>query len=353
MADENRAAAYTLALAREPYKFDFYQAIRRLECLYRDKPRVGESVRAVDDLVRLAQKPSMRFAPSTLASFELGKNGRPPRLAVYFLGLFGPNGPLPLHLTEYARDRLRNAADPTFSQFLDLFHHRMLSLFYRVWASAQPVVGMDRPDTDRFSARVGSLFGIGMKSLLKRDAIPDLAKLHYAGILACGTRHPEGLCAILQGFFKLPVALQQFVGRWMRLPEEYRWKLGDSPETGGLGTTAIVGSRVWECQQKFRVVFGPLSFADYRRLLPGGESLPRLVSVLLNYVGHELDWDLHLILKKEDVPRMQLGVMGQLGWTTWLRGEEVEEDADDLCLEPSHYVVPPVRPREELKPVGV
>ena len=125
----------------------------------------------------------------------------PPRLAVNFFGLFGPNGPLPLHLTEYARNRLRAESDPTLVRFIDLFHHRMLTLFYRVWAAAQPTVSFDRPETDRFALYVGSLFGLGMPSLRNRDAFPDLARLHYAGQLACQTRHPDGLNAMISDYF--------------------------------------------------------------------------------------------------------------------------------------------------------
>ena len=329
MAEQDRRQAYAVALQREPYKFDFFQTLRRLECLHRSKPRLGESLRASDDPVRLAQEPSMRFAPSTLASFEPGTDGRPPRLAVFFLGLLGPNGPLPLHLTEHASDRLRNAKDFTFARFLDIFHHRILALFYHAWAVVQPCVHLDRPEFDRFAVYVGSLFGIGMPSFRNRDAMPDLAKLHHAGLLACPTGHPDGLGAILRSFFKLPVAIEEFVGQWMTVPGEYRWRLGESPDTGALGVTTIVGSRMWECQQKFRIVLGPVGFVDYQRMLPGGDALPRLVALVLNYCPDELAWDLKLVLKKEEVPRLQLGMMGQLGWTSWLPRQRLDEDVDD------------------------
>ena len=140
MADQARTATRTLDLVRElerdPYRFSFFQALRRLEAENRDRPRLGESTRAAEDPIRLGQKPSMAFASSPLAAFERGKEGRADRLDVLFFGLFGPNGPLPNHLTEYAHDRIRNAKDTTFSRFADLFHHRMLSLFYRAWANA-------------------------------------------------------------------------------------------------------------------------------------------------------------------------------------------------------------------------
>jgi type VI secretion system protein ImpH len=297
-------------------------------------PRVGWSLRPVDDPVRLGQQPSLAFAPSALASFDLGKNGSPPRLSGYFFGLLGPNGPLPTHLTEYAYDRLRNAHDPTFVRFLDVFHHRMLTLFYRAWASARPTVSFDRPDADWFGSYLASLCGLGMESLRNRDALPDLAKLHYVGRLACQTRHAEGLQAMIEGFFRLPARIKEFVGAWMDLPENGLCRLGGAPETGTLGMTAIAGARVWGCQQKFRIVLGPVDFAHYRRLLPGGESLRRLVALVRNYTGDELNWDLNLILKREEVPASKLGGAGRLGWSTWLGRRQAESDADDLMLDP-------------------
>ena len=141
MAGTDRAeadrVAFFAALEARPYEFDFYQALRRLEALFPEHPRLGRSIRLADDPVRLSQEPSLAFAPATLAGFRRGKASARARMSVAFGGLFGPHGPLPLHLTEYARDRIINSADPTFARFLDVFHHRMLSLIYRTWAAAQ------------------------------------------------------------------------------------------------------------------------------------------------------------------------------------------------------------------------
>jgi len=338
MAAKDRAAARALslglALQHEPYNFDFFQAVRSLECIHRDKPRIGRSLRPGDDPVRLGQEPSLAFAASALASYKPGKNGRPPRLSGYFFGLFGPNGPLPRHLTEYAYDRVRNAHDPTFTRFLDLFHHRMMTLFYRAWANARPAVSYDRPEADWFGVYLASLAGLGMDSLRHRDALPDAAKLHYAGHLASQTRHPEGLQAMLQDFFGLPARIEEFVGAWMDLPENGRCRLGESPETGTLGVSAIAGSRVWGYEQKFRVIMGAMPAVDFQRLLPGGESLRRLVALVRNYIGDELDWDLNLVLAKEEVPPLKLDGTGRLGWTTWLGTRQSESDAEELILHP-------------------
>jgi type VI secretion system protein ImpH len=349
MADDDRAPPHALSVAdansakvRElydrlraaPYEFDFFQALRHIDANHPDRPRFGEGLRLADDPVRLGQIPSLIFAPSTLAEFEPPQDEHPARLLSYFFGLFGPNGALPIHLTEYARDRERNFGDKTFGRFVDLFHHRMLSLYYRAWASARATVGFDRPEADRFASYVASLFGLGMASLRDRDGMPDLAKLHFAGRLALQTRPAEGLRAIIADYFKLPVELEQFFPSWVRLPKASLCALGSSEATGSLGSTASIGEQFHVYHHKFRIRVGPMSFADFKRLLPDGHSLSRLVPLVRNYIGDELNWDVMLILFREEVPPVKLGEAGMLGWTSWVGTRLKETDATDLVLEP-------------------
>jgi type VI secretion system protein ImpH len=215
-----------------------------------------------------------------------------------------------------------------------MFHHRMLCLFYRAWADTQPTVSLDRPETDPFADYVGSLAGLGMDALQRRDAMPDLAKLHYIGFLSCQAKHAEGLRAIISGFFGLPVAIEEFIGEWLRIEEHELTRLGAMSPTAQLGVSAIVGSSVWHCQHKFRIRLGALSLAQYLSLLPGGERLDYLTAVVRNYIGDELSWDVNLVLKRDEVPGTQLGGLAALGWTTWLGDRQSEQDADDLMLNP-------------------
>jgi len=339
MAGEDRAASGSLnqRLEQDPYRFNFFQAVRLLECQCADKPRVGTSQRPSDDPVRFGQEPSLAFPASTLTAYYPA-GSRPARMLVSFLGLLGPQGPLPLHLTEYARERLLHSNDPTFSRFLDVFNHRMVSLFYRAWACNQQAVSYDRPNEDRYGDFIGSIFGIGMESFRKRDAVPDLGKLHYAGRLSCPTRHAEGLGAILGEFFGVKAQIDQFVGHWINLSKDSRCLLGHTPQTATLGRTAVLGSRIWDCQQKFRVKLGPMHFDDYRRMLPGTESFKRLVAWVRNYIGDELSWDLHLILKAAEAPKMSLGRMGELGWSSWLASKPLKKDAVITVSDPMSSV---------------
>jgi len=339
MASEDRAAADALirSLHEKPHGYSFYQAVRRLENARADLPRVGHSRRPSEDPIRFCQEASLAFPPATLKELRRGALGGAPQLFVTFMGLLGPNGPMPFHLTEYARGRAL-AHDETLSRFLDVFNHRMVSLFYRAWASCNQAVNYERGDGDRYAVYAGSLFGIGMSSLRERDRVPDGAKLYYSGRLVCQTRHRDGLRALLEDYFRIPARITEFVGQWLPLPEAYRCRLGESAETGSLGATAIVGAHIWDCQQKFRIVFGPMALADYERMLPGEASHERLVDWIRNYTGDELCADVQLILKAEEVPQVQLGAQGRLGWTTWLSSAPFERDADDLVLRPFEVV---------------
>ena len=320
-------------LTDEPHKFGFFQAVRLLENAHPGLPRIGTSLRLRDDPIRFAQSPSLSFAPSALARFKAGEGDAPPTLHQRFFGLFGANGPLPLHLTEYARERARRMpSDRALVRFLDMFHHRLLSLLYRAWAEASPAVSLDRPDDDPFSRWVGSVAGYGQATLQGRDSVPDGARLAAAGILGRAVHGAEGLERILNDFFRVPVRVHQWQPHWMRLPEDALSRIGLRSAPVALGQSAVIGAKVWDCQTRFRVEIGPLTLEQYKRFLPGGESMRRLRDWVLNYIGYELSCEMHLVLKKEEVPAVRLGAAGALGWTSWLGARHVEEPARDLVL---------------------
>jgi type VI secretion system protein ImpH len=322
------------ALEREPWAFDFFQALRRLEAEHAGQPLLGRSRRPSEDAIRLGQEPSLAFAPSTIASFVRSPE-RPPRMSVYVLGLLGPNGPLPLHLTEYVRGRSRTFGDTALARFLDVFHHRLLSLFYRAWASSRPTVHFDRPASDRFGVWIGAMFGQGARAFFNRDEIPDLAKRHYAGRFALQTRNAEGLEAIVEDLFGVTARVVPFRGTWLDIPDDARWRLGSSRDSGELGVSTTTGARLWDRAQSFRLALGPLTLADYERFLPGGPGVRRLAALVTNYLGDELDWDVNLILDRDAVPPFPLGGSARLGTTTWLSCRKPERDPADVILRPA------------------
>jgi type VI secretion system protein ImpH len=334
MAESDRQTPDSLAaeMALRPHEFNFFQAVRRLEAEHAARPRVGSSDRLEEDYLRFCQIPSLSFAPSSIEAIE--QIGPVTRMYVNFLGMFGPNGPLPQQLTDFARDRLRNAHDPTLVRFMDIFHHRMLSFFYRAWASNEKSVDFDRADDARYADYFGSFFGIGTPPLQDRDSVRDWAKLHFAGRLSAQTRNAEGLEAILGDFFRIPTEIREFEGYWMRIPNENQCRLGESPDTGSLGISAVVGERKYEVQLKFRVRMGPMELVDLQRLVPIGDSFKRLKDWILNYVNQEFYWDLQCVVKASAVPAISLGQGAMLGWTTWLKSKPFTWDPDDAIFDP-------------------
>jgi len=337
MAEFDRQTPDSIAteMALRPYVFNFFQAVRRLEAEYSDWPRVGSSVRLEGDFLRFCQMPSLAFAPSSIESIERVEGVI--RMSVNFLGMFGPNGPLPQHLTDFARDRLRNAHDPTLVRFIDVFHHRMLSFFYRAWAVNEKSVDFDRADDARYADYFGSFIGIGIESLQGRDSIPDWSKIHFAGRMSGQTRNAEGLEAILADFFRIPTEIREFEGYWMKIPRENQCRLGASPETGSLGINAVAGERKYEAQLKFRIRMGPMDLDDLRRMVPTGASFRRLKDWVLNYTNLEFYWDLQCVVKASAVPTISLGEGAMLGWTTWLKSKPFTSDPDDAIFDPETF----------------
>ncbi|WP_115563354.1 type VI secretion system baseplate subunit TssG [Xanthomonas arboricola] len=330
------AAALEQALQTRPQDFTPFAALRAIERCHPLQPRLGESARAVDDVVRLRHTPSLAFAPHALDRYTPAHDAQPAALYGLFLGLFGPNAPLPLHLTEYAIERALQAKDGTFAAFADVFHHRMLSLFYRAWAQAQPTVQAERPANDQFRAWLDALVGIASPHLRERDALPDDARRYHAGRFGAATRTPEGLRAVLQQLFDWPVQVQEFIAEWMRLPADAQLQLGLGPRNARLGVDSVVGAQVRGAQQRVRIRLGPLPRIAFQRFLPGGHALRQLTAAVRSYLGDEFGWELQLLLKADEVPTPHLARNSRLGLDTWLgRRAWSVADADEVVLRPS------------------
>ncbi len=319
-------AALFAAVEAAPYRFDFFALMRRVESLRPESPRIGRALRPSQEALRLGQEPDLDFAPAALGTFG-HEGGAAPRLGVRFFGLLGSQGPMPLHLTEYVRERQRYRNDPTAARFLDMFHHRLLSLFYRAWAQSQPAVQHDRPADDRFAAWLGSTLGLGAE-VRTQGHLPEAARLFQAGLLGSRSRHPEGLEKVLSQFFRVPVRIEPYIAHWMGIDAADRTRLGyarNRPERSAgapaaLGSTATAGHKLRDRQYKFRIALGPLTRAQYRRFLPGGAAWLQLRDWVRQYAGLDLLWDVQLCLAAAAVPqprlqrrRMALGVAAWLG----------------------------------------
>lgn len=317
--------------------FDFFHAVRLLQSSRPDLPRIGDSFLVKDDLVRFCQRPFLTFVPSAIDSYEPGTSEKADRMYIYFTGLFGPQGPLPLWLTEYAKEREWRYNDHTLTDFLNVFHHRLIGLVWKAWALSQKTVDLDNQSEGRFPKYHGSFIGQGMTSLRNRDSVNDDAKFYYSGRLVPEARNASGLAAILNDFFTVPARVATFVGHWLKLPEESICRVGTSKETGLLGRNVIAGSSIWDSQLRIRIELGPMNLKDFLRFLPSGKTFKKLRDWVLNYLGFEFLWDVRLVLEKDEVPNCTLGQFGQLGYSSWLKSAPFPQDATVTFSPPNSH----------------
>jgi type VI secretion system protein ImpH len=342
MATESGRTDPSLAeeLLEEGYRFDFFEAVRVLERLYPHRRPVGRDASPAQEVVRFRARLSLAFPPSAIHELiETNGSDRPVEMTIAFMGLTGPLGVLPRHYTELLIERKRRK-DHTLGDFLDLFNHRLVSLFYRAWEKYRFPLGYERAVAqqqgyDDFSLSIFDFIGMGTKGLRGRLEIGDEALLFYAGLLGQRPHSASALVGILRDFFEIPVEVRQFIGQWLHLSKENRTSLGGEANNS-LGVNAIAGSRIWDQQARFRIRLGPLTFREFNRFLPVSKTFRLLVQFARYTVGQEFDFDVQLILKAEEVPKSQLGVTGEraprLGWTTWLKTKDFTHDAEDAVF---------------------
>ena len=326
--------------ASHPKRYHIFLALRVLEAELQNGRPLGRTRLPKDDVVRLGQDPELSYQRSTITDFSPATDHDPAQLRNVFFGFWGPHGPMPLHLTEYVRDRARNHKDPTLMRFTDMFTHRFMSLLYRAWADANPTVGLDQGRGGLFEEKVAAVAGFAGSGLQNRDAMPDLAKRYFAGLLSQGPKTAEALAQILSAFFKAPVEIIEFVGSWLELEPDQGWRLG----TGALGRDTVIGNRVWSRSSKVRIRIGPLDREAYDRMLPGGDALQRLAAIVHNFAGLTLEFDVNLILRASDVPSSDLKGGTRLGQTSWLGTRKNKGDAADLIValpDETHFRRPP------------
>lgn len=325
-------------LEKNPFATDLFALMRRIEACIPNQSKMGRASKCSQEPLQLGQEPSSLFASSSIAKLYRYHNGRKPKLAIHSFGLFGPNGAMPLVFTEYVKERMAHHNDSTLSDFADIFHNRLIMLFYRAWADAQSCASLDRKE-EIFTKYIAWLSANGLNSDNQIDSIPDHARWHNTGHLLRNIRNAEGLKNILTKFFNVPVKIEEFVSHWLRLPDEEQTCLGKIKSTR-LGYDAVLGQKVLDKQHHFRIHLGPMTQLEYDQFLPLQYKYQQLLDWMRTYIGVELTWDLHLILKNtEEIIGMKLGQKKHLGWNSWLGVRTIQQgDYDDAIFNPEQQI---------------
>ena len=330
MADENRTTTAPVIgeLLRNPRQFSFYQAVRLLLACRQDAVHPGMTGAAGEECLRFRPHASFAFPASDIESVETLESGadRQPvfRMTVNFSGLYGSVSPLPAFYTEELI--AGNQLESNRRDFLDLFHHRIISLIYRNWEKYRYYLQFEPGGKDRFSQWMYALIGLGAAAQREGLALDWERLLAYIGLLSMRSRSATTLARVLSHYFHdLPVGIEEYIERWVRIDPGQHALLGKA--NCRLGRDCTIGEEVRDRSGKFRVRIGPLDFATFRTYLPDGSQYRPLRDLVRFSLRDQLEFDTSLTLQQDEIPDLNLAADNtcRLGWSSWL-GRSPEQD---------------------------
>jgi type VI secretion system protein ImpH len=300
-------------------RVSFFQAVQLLEAVFPGEKPLGEALSPGQEAVRFSVKPGLSFPASDISDLSRAEDDGPIRMQVAFLGMIGPSGVLPHWYTTLAMERA-GAKDHALASFFDLFHHRLISLFYLAWKK-NFFIAHYRPEAgDRYSRYFLSLLGLGTKGLAEKVGYPLESLVFCGGILSRQVASACTIEAVVEYCLGVRASVAQFLDRTIEIEPEERTRVGAA--NSSLGIDAVCGSRAWECQTRFRVDLEPVRYAVFLRLLPSGDLLKPLFSLVRYIVGAEFEFEIRPHLRREEIPPCRLGQVSptapRLGWSTWI-----------------------------------
>lgn len=356
-------------LASEPHKFSFVQATRLIELFAREQgfENVGTSAPYASEGIRFKGYAARSFSPNEIISVHADKDSVC-AITVAFIGLFGPNGVLPQHDTQKVIDEKPTQQIATsvpddeendqqashFSQpprhayalkdFLDLFNHRTVSLFYRAVTKYRLPFGFedkyrfegDDSGDDLIRRVLGSLAGLGTEGLEQKQTFPDEFLIEFSGLFRSHSKNAVSLSQILTHRLGIATSIQQFSGQWLHLSRSNLSYMPTRSKPDGqnceLGSCFIVGDRIWDVNGKFRIQIGPAALEEFNAMLPGSKKLIEIAQIARSYVGPQFDFDIQIELLATEVPQIQLDGTQQLGFNTWLLSEDCKTNRTDAVF---------------------
>jgi len=322
--------AARLALVEQARRRGFFPLVQILERLAGGPP-VGTAALPDEERLFFRHDPSLSFSPSdvtrvkelTLPPAPSDPEGAPRtgyELTTAFLGLTGSVTPLPHYLAEEVAQEDPDA--PRMREFLDLFHHRLLSLLYRTSAVHDLPNTRRSDDADPWTERLLAILGVDVAPGETRPPLPGWRLLRLSPLLAERTLTAGALAAALADLLaddlgQARVRVEPFVGAWVAVAEDQVTLLGR--RASRLGQSCLLGRRVLDIAGRFRVQIGPLAAEQYARFSEG-EPVKRVEELVQALVTEPLEHEIVLWLAEDAAPWFKLGA-SRLGRNAWLGGQ--------------------------------
>ncbi|MYM96692.1 type VI secretion system baseplate subunit TssG [Duganella vulcania] len=341
-------------LFAQPYRFEYFQAVRMLELWLKRHGAPAEG--AVANYLRFQNSTSLNFPASQLEAMQPEPREVPTdpralahalqsaqlkyiRITPAFMGFLGSSGTLPAHYTERIAAHALYEKDEGPRAFLDTFSNRALALFYEAWRKYRLELKYQIDGKDTFLPLLLSLAGMGNESLRRRladdgDGVLDESLGYFATAMRQRPASAVQIAKVLSEYFDQPIRAEQFIGCWYDVPLEQQTVLGLGNAV--LGAGAMAGSRVWQRDLRLRLVVGPLDLEGYESFLPGGKAAKALKSMLTMFTGLSLEYEVQLVLRAADVQGARLEddrVGGRLGWDSFLVTDAQTQDRADVRYE--------------------
>lgn len=326
-------------LFEKPYQFEYHQAVKLIQMLKPDCKSLGEGPAPEEEAIVLKGRILYTYPSSDLYSAETTMvldplpSDQRITLKVNFFGIAGSHGPLPAPYTELLYDRIRQQ-DTAGQDFIDIFNHRLLSIFHRIRKKHWIGLSEQSPDKTPFANNLYALLGLGTSGTHNRLGIPDRGLLYYTGLLWHQSRSMIGLQTFLSNYFDLPVDVVQFEGGWNTLEENHVTRIGLSGQFNLLGQGAALGEKVWDQRKNITIRLGPLDQKSFMAFIKPGYGYPSLYDLTKLYVGVEQEFRFNLIIKASDVMETRLNGKTYLGWTSCLKTKPTQKDDAQVFLKP-------------------
>ncbi|MEG5692907.1 type VI secretion system baseplate subunit TssG [Enterobacter quasihormaechei] len=187
----------TSRLEADMHRMNFYRFCQLLEKRNPGWPLIGSTSHPADDPVRFVPHPGMGFPAGELKSVEYDEedDSKPPVIRTTFMGMYGVDSPLP---TSYLDDiTQRREGHEALQGFLDIFSHRILTQFYRIWRKYSYPATFEPGGTDSISQSLLGLVGLGIPGTANHIATPVSRFLALLGVLQQPGKTQEGIQSLV------------------------------------------------------------------------------------------------------------------------------------------------------------